>query len=149
MLEPLFKKVAALNACIFIKKRLRHRCFPLKFATFFRASFFTEHPRWLLLGVVNFEQVFPERGLLNINKCCCLRYFFRILLVNLLIYKKMITSSFIEGPTWWNKALLELLQLDLPEIWFNENEGRIYISSAFEKVWKREWLHSHSVGRCI
>ena len=82
----------------------RHKCFPMKFAKFFRASFFTEHLRWLLVGVVNFEQVFPERGLLNIYKCCCLiRYFFSILLVNLLIYKKMITSSFIEAPTWWNK----------------------------------------------
>ena len=49
----------------------RHKCFPMKFAKFFRASFFTEHLRWLLLGVVNFEQVFPERGLLNIYKCCC------------------------------------------------------------------------------
>ena len=119
----------------------RHKCFPMKFAKFFRASFFTEHLRWLPLGIVNFEQVFPERGLLNIYKCCCrtmtakyiqvllpngdcwiytsvvaergllniykccclIRYFFSILLVNLLIYKKMITSSFTEAPTWWNK----------------------------------------------
>ena len=94
----------------------RHKCFPMKFAKFFRASFFTEHLRWLLLGLLILNRFFlngdcwiytsvvAERGLLNIYKCCCLiRYFFSILLVNLLIYKKMITSSFIEAPTWWNK----------------------------------------------
>ena len=31
------------QACNFIKKRLRHRCFPVKFAKFLRAPFFTEH----------------------------------------------------------------------------------------------------------
>ena len=33
----------------FIKKRLQHRCFPVKFADFFRTAFFIEHLRWLLL----------------------------------------------------------------------------------------------------
>ena len=37
------------KACNFVKKRLRHRCFPLKFAKFLRALFFTEHLRWFLL----------------------------------------------------------------------------------------------------
>ena len=32
MLESLFNKVARLKASNFIKKRLQHRCFPLKFA---------------------------------------------------------------------------------------------------------------------
>ena len=36
-------------ACNFIKKRLQHRCFPVKFAIFLRISFFTEHLRWMLL----------------------------------------------------------------------------------------------------
>ena len=36
----LFNKVAGLKACNFIKKRLQHRCFPVKFAKFFRTSFF-------------------------------------------------------------------------------------------------------------
>ena len=31
VLESLFNKVAGLRACIFIKKRLQHRCFPVTF----------------------------------------------------------------------------------------------------------------------
>ena len=33
----------------FIKKRIQHGCFPVKFAKFLRTSFFTEPFRWLLL----------------------------------------------------------------------------------------------------
>ena len=42
--------VLGLKACKFIKKRLQHRCFAMKFANFFRKPFFTEHLRWLLLN---------------------------------------------------------------------------------------------------
>ena len=40
-----------LQACNFIKKRLQHRCFPVKFAKFLRPPFSTEYLRWLLLYV--------------------------------------------------------------------------------------------------
>ena len=33
---------------LFIKKRLQHSCFPVKFAKFLK-TFFTEHLQWLLL----------------------------------------------------------------------------------------------------
>ena len=36
MLEPLFNKIAGLNACIFIQKRHQHRLFPDNIAKFFR-----------------------------------------------------------------------------------------------------------------
>ena len=36
-------------SCNFIKKRLQHRCFLLKFAKFFMNTFFAEHLRQLLL----------------------------------------------------------------------------------------------------
>ena len=49
VLESLFNKVAGLNACSFIKKRLHHKYFPVKFAKLLRKPFFTEHLRWLLL----------------------------------------------------------------------------------------------------
>ena len=39
MLEFLFNKVAGLQACNFIKKRLQHRCFSVKFTKSLRASF--------------------------------------------------------------------------------------------------------------
>ena len=48
-LESLFHKVAGLKDCKFIKRRLQHRCFPVKFPKFLRTAIFTEHLRWLLL----------------------------------------------------------------------------------------------------
>ena len=48
ILESLFNKVAGLQASNFIKKRLQHRCFPVKFL---RTPIFTEHLRWLLLFI--------------------------------------------------------------------------------------------------
>ena len=53
VLEFLFNKVAGLKACNFIKNRLKHRCFPMKFANFLRTPFFREHFRWLLLKIMN------------------------------------------------------------------------------------------------
>ena len=41
--------VHSLKARNFVKKKLQHRCFPVKSAKFLRTSFFTEHPQWLLL----------------------------------------------------------------------------------------------------
>ena len=38
----------------FFKKRLQHKCFPVKFAEFLRAPFSTEQLRWLLLKSTNF-----------------------------------------------------------------------------------------------
>ena len=49
MLEYLLNKVAGLKAWSFIEKRLQHRCFPVKYAKFFRTSFFIERLRWLLV----------------------------------------------------------------------------------------------------
>ena len=46
MVESLFYKV---EACNLIKKRLHHRCFPVKFANSLRTPLFTEHLRWLIL----------------------------------------------------------------------------------------------------
>ena len=43
VLEPLFNKVAGLKTCNVIKKRLQHKCFPLKFAKILRTSFFMEN----------------------------------------------------------------------------------------------------------
>ena len=43
VLETLLNKVADPQTCKFTKKRLQYRCFPVKFAKFLRAAFFTEH----------------------------------------------------------------------------------------------------------
>ena len=48
-----FNKVAGLSPAILSKKRLWHRCFPVNFAKFLRASFFIEHLWWLLLVVLD------------------------------------------------------------------------------------------------
>ena len=48
VLESRFNKAAGLKACIFIKKRLQHMCFPVNFAKVLRTLIFKEHLRWLL-----------------------------------------------------------------------------------------------------
>ena len=45
MLEFLFNKIAGLQTCNFIKNRLQYRCFTVKFAKFFKSTYFEEHPR--------------------------------------------------------------------------------------------------------
>ena len=52
------------NACFFIKKRLQHRCFPVKFAKSLTTPFFTENLRWLLLQK-KFEHTNSEKGIWN------------------------------------------------------------------------------------
>ena len=37
----------------FIKNRLQHKCFSVKFAKYLRTTFFIEHLRWLLLGTIS------------------------------------------------------------------------------------------------
>ena len=44
-----FHKVAGLRPATLLKKRLRHRCFPLNFAKLLRTPFLTEYLCWLLL----------------------------------------------------------------------------------------------------
>ena len=57
MLESLFNKVAAIQACNFMKKILQHRCFTVKFAKFLRTP--------ILKNIC-------ERLLLKIKYCKCL-----------------------------------------------------------------------------
>ena len=40
VLKSLFKKVAALKVCNFIKKRLQHSCCPVNVAKFLRTAFY-------------------------------------------------------------------------------------------------------------
>ena len=42
------------ETCNFIKKRLKHRCFLVKFEKFLRTPFFTEHLRWLFLDFIRY-----------------------------------------------------------------------------------------------
>ena len=44
VLEPLFYKVGALKACNFIKKKLQHRCFSVKFSKFSKTFFLQNTP---------------------------------------------------------------------------------------------------------
>ena len=43
--------VQILKVCNFIKKRLQHRRFPVKFVKFLRTPFLAEYLRWLLLKI--------------------------------------------------------------------------------------------------
>ena len=53
LLESLFNKVAGLQACNFIKKRLQHKCFPMNILKFLRAAIFIEDLRWLVLEILS------------------------------------------------------------------------------------------------
>ena len=53
ILRGYWKETSNIKACNFIKKRLQHRCFPVKYYEIFKSSFFIEYLRWLLLLVVN------------------------------------------------------------------------------------------------
>ena len=45
---------------VFIKRRLQHRCFPVKFATFLRTPCFAEYLWWLLLNLLKSTLVFSN-----------------------------------------------------------------------------------------
>ena len=77
VLESLFNKVARLKTCQFIKRRLKHNCFPMKFATFLRTPIFEKHLRTTAFGgwkgisywITNWWERTPKRllitGLIN------------------------------------------------------------------------------------
>ena len=54
MLESLFNKVAGLEVCKSIKRRLQHRCFPVKNAKFLRTDFFYRAPLVVASGTETF-----------------------------------------------------------------------------------------------
>ena len=58
LLESLFNNVADLKAWNFIKKRLRHRCFPVNFMQFFKKPYLQNTSRWLLLLILCSNQSF-------------------------------------------------------------------------------------------
>ena len=49
-----FNKIAGLQACNSIKKKLQHRCFAVKIEKFLRTDFSMEHLWWLLLELREF-----------------------------------------------------------------------------------------------
>ena len=65
-MERLFTQVVDPQDCSFIKRRLQHRCFPVKFAKLLRTAFFTEHLQWLLQFGISFFHVagIDGRGIL-------------------------------------------------------------------------------------
>ena len=91
MLEFHFNKVAGLQSCTFIQKRLQHRCFNVKFAKFLRASFLSEHFWWLLLEMSLYHMrmmncviawyVFALQPLFHFVACFISFYFFQFFLV--------------------------------------------------------------------
>ena len=62
MLQSLFNKVAGLQACNFIKKKLQNKCFAVKFAKFLRAPIFRNIYERLLLTCSKSNIEPPEKG---------------------------------------------------------------------------------------
>ena len=52
VLESLSNTVTGLKVCNFIKKRPLHSCFPVNITEFLITASLKEHPRWLLLKMV-------------------------------------------------------------------------------------------------
>ena len=67
-LESLLNKVARTQACNFIEKRLQHRCFPMKFAKFFRTSILKNFSERLLLDGLSFN-VFDTKFYFQLYVC--------------------------------------------------------------------------------
>ena len=65
MLASLFNKIAGLQAYNFIKKRLQHRCFPVKFVKSILDTHFKEHLRTTASRSSDLEE-FCEKAALKI-----------------------------------------------------------------------------------
>ena len=65
MMESLFNKVAALQVCNFIKKRIQHSCFPINISKFLRTpSLKSMCERLLLLQHNHMKQSLETRAVL-------------------------------------------------------------------------------------
>ena len=62
VLESLFKRVAALKACNFIKTRLLHRCFPMNIAKFLRLPILKNFCERLLFDCFNGSLLHGPKG---------------------------------------------------------------------------------------
>ena len=62
LLGSLFNKVVGHKACNFIKKRLQHRCFSVKFAKFLRAPILKNTCEWLFLKKILFYDDSQVKG---------------------------------------------------------------------------------------
>ena len=56
----LFNKAEGPQPCNFIEKRLQHKCFPVKFVKFFRASFSTVHLEYVLFKISSDKNLFKD-----------------------------------------------------------------------------------------
>ena len=56
--------VSEARSATLLKKRLRHRCFPVNFAKFL-STFFIEHLLWLLLSLLNVSVILINPGFKN------------------------------------------------------------------------------------
>ena len=114
----LFKKVASLQTCNFIRKRLQQRCFPVKFAKFLRTPFLTKHLWWLL----------PNFSLTNSTAFWFLHYFMLQRFFSKLVY------------TW--KEIIGLLN-----IFTNQGQKNFHIFRTCKNISVKVFLLSNSVGR--
>ena len=103
----------------FIKKRLQHRLFPVKFAKFLRAPCFTEHLQWLLLKVSGFQPATLLRKRLR-KKCFAVNF-----------------AKFFEHLFFWQNTSRWLLLVLISEFWdvfqntsFKEHLGETATSCA-------------------
>ena len=105
VLESLFNKYAGLKACNFIKKRLQHRFFPVKFAKFLRTPFLTEHVRWLLLEISHELSLYCiwEQWMVSFRGTywLCSVYFILLHVFCFFLFLSFLLIFFVDSTTFW------------------------------------------------
>ena len=68
VLESIFNNISGLQSCNFIKKRLQHRCFPIKFAKFLRTPILKNICERLFLFVSSQNTITNSSGEFGLGK---------------------------------------------------------------------------------
>ena len=116
--ESLFNKVAVLRTCNFIKKRLQHRCFPVKFAKFLRTTNLKNICKRLLLNLFKkgLEHMCFPVNFVNYSGTPILKS----------TYKQLVPKhhcrrfSLTKLQAWWSEGLQQYQKETLAQVFFCE-----------------------------
>ena len=141
MLESLFNKLAG-QACNFIKTRLPHRCFAVKFAKCLRIPFFTQQLRRLLLNKSTGTSLWP-----HFTSC------FKVFIVHLqeqgFYSSARAIETYIEGfgidQSWVNSGWFRENQLSALSFQVPANENTLVTIYVISRV----YIHLYFNGLCI
>ena len=149
-----------MKACKFIKKRLQHRFFPVKFAKFLRTPFFTEHVRWLLLEIsheLSFYSIW-EQWMMSFRGTCgpSNAYFILFCLFRFFLFLSFSLILFVDSTAFWLWVSLSILKIKQWSCFYVRKwnfEGwvtSVLFSNSFhwlDSVWEK--LDLHLTSTCL